>query len=85
LVSKKPIKKRIKTMAQYSSETFFQSLETKEILILALAILTGIGLIYGYLRRRKSGSASATKKCAHCAKMIDSDVKTCPLCQRMVL
>jgi hypothetical protein len=72
-------------MFQYSPETLFQSFGTSEILLLVFPILIGTGLIYRYVKRRKSGLETATKKCPHCAKMVDGGSKICPLCQRMIV
>ena len=72
-------------MVQYSPDTLFQSVGTTEILLLVFPILIGTGLIYRYVRRRKSGSETGTRKCPHCAKMVDADSKICPLCQRMIV
>ena len=72
-------------MAQYSPDLLFQSFETTEILLLVFPILIVTGLIYGYVRRRKLGSETTTRKCPHCVKMVDADSKICPLCQRLIV
>ena len=72
-------------MAQFTPDLLFQSFETTEILLLVFPILIGTGLVYRYARQRKSGMAATTKKCPHCAKMIDLEAKICPICQRMIV
>jgi hypothetical protein len=72
-------------MAQYFPDTLFQSFETTEILLLVFPVLIVTGLIFRHVRQRKSGLETATRTCPHCVKMIDSDAKICPICQRMIL
>ncbi len=61
-----------------------QTFSPSEIVLVVFPILVGTGLVYFYVRSRRSGAKISSRRCPHCKAAIDSDTNLCPSCGRFV-